>query len=95
MKSREQKQQWMSDVHALVTGGALLAGVLYAAQALTTPLPVVLARDTVRLEGVVVTPKRTYTETQWALSRPVPGATTAQARSPLQTAQGCAGTAPA
>lgn len=89
MKTRERVREWMSDVNAIASGGLLLAGVLYAAQALTTPLPMVMARDTVRLEGVVVTPKRVYTETQWALSRPVPGVVTAQARVPLLTAQRC------
>ena len=89
MKTREQLLEWISEGSDLLAVGLLLAALAYAAQALTTPPPLVSSRATVQLEGLVVTPQRVYSATQWALSRPVRGWVVAAAGVPLRAAQQC------
>lgn len=63
-------QEWISDISSAIVGALLLLiGHTMVVQLLATPPPRVA---TVALEGLVVTPKRVYTYTQWVLSRPVP-----------------------
>lgn len=66
-------QDWISDITSAIVGALLLLiGHTMVVQLLLAPSPRVAYAATVALEGLVVTPKRVYTYTQWVLSRPVP-----------------------
>lgn len=58
----------MSGIHSALIAGLMLVSVAVAAETLLVPAPV-RAASTVLLEGIVVTPKKVYTETEWQWSR--------------------------
>lgn len=90
MKTTEQMQEWISELGDFTAVVLLLAVLVTAAQAFSAPSPQVMARDTVQLEGLVVTPTRVYSATQWALSRPLPAEVIAWT-APLRSGQQCEG----